>query len=646
MFRAEGRFMDRPNEDITARVNWSIGLPTGMVNGGAVVVTGPGTFPITARSGGVFATAKLIATYSGSILGPGFPEADAGKLDGSPSGQTSIAYPSDRSIFPSNVGPITVHIQKSGNQDIARIAFIVEGTIDIKYYARCDTAAVNAGAGCFVSLPLEFTTLLVAPSTDRDVQLTARITAASGGAITESNTINVAWANLRLQGGLYYWTTIAKLMPGQPTTAVPGYSTPRDAASGTAVMRYDFDRENPDESRPEIIYTDQGAPFDQDSNPATPPVFGNPGPNGQFIAGQPNGDPGSPPAQGGSDSLSGQSWGEGSCIGCHALSFDGKLLAFAIGGSAPATFAILDLEARALMELDPAAGPADQVNINYLRRFRKANFAAFTTFGPSEIDRLMVNSYHGKLTLHRADTTLAVVRDDLFAAATAELKTDPFWSPDGLHFAFTSYPVRNDPRPTYEYNGDQPTNGQIWLANADPTGPHEDASLLVPRESGMTIHYPAVSHDGALIAFNKSSCPGTATSGYGAAGCDGYDDISATLWLTSPARRPPAALNRANGDVNNGNSWPRWSPDRGNFRGQSLYWLAFSSRRRYGLQINQAGPGAGVPQLWFAAVVIGGEFSSGDVSYSAVWLPNQNIVPASPTGNHVPQWVRFAIAID
>src|SRR6185295_19652505 len=130
----------------------------------------------------------------------------------------------------------------------------------------------------------------------------------------------------------------------------------------------------------------------------------------------------SPPTPDGTDPQTGEHWGQGTCVGCHALSFDGKLLAFAIGGSAPSSFAIMDLEARHLLELDPAAGPADQANINYLRRFQKANFAAFTTFGPSETDRLMVNSYRGKFTLHQADATLAVRKDDLFATNTSERK--------------------------------------------------------------------------------------------------------------------------------------------------------------------------------------------------------------------------------
>jgi hypothetical protein len=91
------------------------------------------------------------------------------------------------------------------------------------------------------------------------------------------------------------------------------------------------------------------------------------------------------------------------------------------------------------------------------------------------------------------------------------------------------------------------------------------------------------------------------------------------------------------------NSWPRWSPDNGIFRGQKLYWLAFSSRRAYGLQVNSVGTSA-KPQLWFAAILVGNEFAT-DPSRAPVWLPDQNLSVELPTGNHVPQWVKFVVPI-
>jgi hypothetical protein len=115
--------------------------------------------------------------------------------------------------------------------------------------------------------------------------------------------------------------------------------------------------------------------------------------------------------------------------------------------------------------------------------------------------------------------------------------------------------------------------------------------------------------------------------------------------LTNPEGGAPTKLDKANGGDGNGNSWPRWSPDNGLFRGKRLYWIAFSSRRAYGLQVNhQVSAVTAKPQLWFAGISTGDEFS-GDPSFAPVWLPNQNPNQALPNGNHVPQWVKVAVPV-
>ena len=81
-----------------------------------------------------------------------------------------------------------------------------------------------------------------------------------------------------------------------------------------------------------------------------------------------------------------------------------------------------------------------------------------------------------------------------------------------------------------------------------------------------------------------------------------------------------------------------------------MYWPAFSSRRPYGLQVNTGAAPSTKPQLWFAAVLVGGEVTAGPEP-PPVWLPNQNPTPVgqlpnqTPTGNHVPQWVKVAVPI-
>ncbi len=612
-FTAQATYNDNTSDNATARVFWSISPRTADIANGVATVRAPGIYRVTASSGSVSASADLTATFTGTKTGPGFSASNMGKLDGGTSGSASLAYPLDGAIFPSNFGKVTFQIAKTGAQDIARLAFLGEG-LDLKYYGACE-ATPNVGGGCYVTLDSDTTTWFVAASSQRDLTVTARLGSSTGGAVAESPAVHLAWADVPLSGGLYYWTTIG-------VGSIPGY-TPPDTGDprGTAVMRYNFSGDTPVR---ELVWTDKGSP-------KTVPPFGE-----------------SPPALPGTDPISGRPpWGEGRCIGCHAISPDGKLMAFSIGGSDASSWGILDIASITLFDLDPTPLPVPPMQplsaIDLLKRHRRGNFATFTTFGPKS--DLMVKMYRGKLTLLQVNPpSLAIVKDDLFATATPERKSDPFWSPDGLHFVFTSYDPAQDAQNTSRFNGDTKTGGQIWAATADSMGPHDDAKLIVARQTGVTSYYPAISHDGKLLVFNQSQCSGAMNPGnYGTGACDGYDDITATLWLTDPMGGKPTPLNLANGGPGNSNSWPRWSPDNGTFRGQRLYWLAFSSRRAYGLQVNSVGTMA-KPQLWFSAILVGNEFST-DPSRAPAWLPDQNLSIELPTGNHVPQWVKFVVPI-
>ncbi len=349
----------------------------------------------------------------------------------------------------------------------------------------------------------------------------------------------------------------------------------------TGICRYDFDG---DHSMPQTVYTDKGSPPDH-VNGVT-------------------------------------------CVGCHAISHDGTKMAMTIGGSVPSDWMLLDVATK-----------------NRIALRDQAPFATETVFNPD--GSRMVNMLRGDLTLRAADATLAA--EGTVLASIPEKKTDAFWSNDGTLLAFVGWlPGQNGALPASDsngLNGDTKPGGQIWLAPSDGLTVASSAKVLVGRAVGRTSFYPAISDDSRLVVFDQSSCSGPPTAGYGGGPCDGYDDVSARLYAVTPGGGTPVALDHANGPPNSSNSWPRWSPDHGTFRGKTLYWIAFSSRRPYGLALDVAGDATGKPQLWFAAIALDSGGLTADPSFAPVWLPGQDPDLAAPNGNHVPQWVTKAVPI-
>jgi hypothetical protein len=528
---------------------------------------------VTADAGGNTAfDGSVDAPVMGAFFGSGFVTSDVTKLDGLPAAgaATTIAYPLDGALFPANFGPITVQVTKtSSSQTLARLRWSGDG-VDVRYYAVCE-AGPGSATGCFVTIPLWFTSPLVAASQHTDIALDARLAAANGDALSASRPIKMFWASAALSGGIYYWTTI----PGK-------------AKGTTGIARYDFGNA----ANRQVVYV---------GDASTPPNHSNPN----------------------------------HCVGCHAITPDGSKLALTLGGSTASDFMLLDVATKAVIGLRNA-GPG--------------GFATFTTFAPDGAH--MINSYRGDLYLREVSAALTDVATVLTSVGT-EKKTDPFWSADGTLFAFTSWvPGENGALPAADpeaLNGDTREGGQIWVASSDGVSVQDSARLIVPRAPGVTSYYPALSDDSSLMVFNQSSCSGPPTPGTtGISPCDGYDDLSARLFLVPPTGGAPLALDNANGSGAISNSWPRFSPDHGTFRGQRLYWIAFSSRRPYGLQVNTGTTVAdpGKPQLWFTAVAItDGGFPTRDPSFPPIWLPDQNPDQTNPNGNHVPQWVRKVVAI-
>ena len=590
--KAQGSFQGGTSADVTASVSWTV-TPGSIatVNGGAFVSQSAGTYTVTATSGSVTSnTATITVTLTGNVVGAGVTQSD---LDGTPSGAApTIAYPLDGSLAPYQLGPIAFQVVPTNPaQTVARIAFKGD-TIDLDVYEPCVpiTAPAIPGA-CAITVPSDLETQLDGASEGVKLTETVRLAAPGGGSLAESAPISARWSSSQLGGGLYFWSA--------------------DIATGnTLIMRYDLD------------------------TPGTPPVqyFTQTGTSG-MPSDEQNLDP---PASNNSTQ----------CFGCHAISLDGTKMGLTFGGSAPAQFALIDVATKKsigsrLFPTDPSPNQP---------------FAAFTAFAPD--GTAMVQAVQSQLWLRSADATLAdLLPNPLFMGQLgSDVASTPFWSPTGDLLAFTGWVpcvscemgIQNDPNDT---NGDETPNAEIWIAPVTGDKTFGAPTLLVPKVSGKSEYYPAISDDSLYVVFNESSCTGPgAPSGeqYGFSPCDGYDDASATIRMVSAKGGQPVYLGNASQNDTWSSSWPRFSPTHGTFQGKSLYWIAFSSRHPYGATLpGTKNPPAmdTEPQLWFAAVVVDSSgMLTGDPSFAPVWMPQQNL-GGTPRGNHSPQWVTAAVAL-
>jgi hypothetical protein len=307
----------------------------------------------------------------------------------------------------------------------------------------------------------------------------------------------------------------------------------------------------------------------------------------------------------------------GTCVGCHALSRDGKKLVAEAGGQNDGRVLLLDV--------------ATKTPLVPFGSTEKSNFESWNHDGSAYVG-VYADKNATNFNLMVFDGTTGAVTQTIDAGGTSTNPTDhPDWSPLGDRIAFVNVGVKNTLQKMY--NGEIRTvvnSGGTWLA---PT-------VLVPRAPGKNRYYPAFSPDGTLLVFDESTC----NSGDTGAECDADTDPTATLYSIDAINGgTPTALANANGPgvADNGataltNSFPKWNPF--SFRltkdGGRLAWVTFSSTRKYGLR---SPPGNGT-LLWMAAIDLDAPAGT-DPSFAAFALPFQDLA----TSNHIAQWTTEVV---
>jgi hypothetical protein len=288
------------------------------------------------------------------------------------------------------------------------------------------------------------------------------------------------------------------------------------------------------------------------------------------------------------------------CIGCHALSRDGRRIA--VGTDIPTTtLQVYDVATRTrVFGLGMGSGP-----------FGFPSQPNFYSFNP-DATQLAASSLQGINILD--GTTGAVVAGPFGGGAASQ----PDFSPDGQHIAF----VRHD-SPAVPLVSDVPgvTSGRIvrldWDGSSWVVGPELVAG-------GGNNFYPAYTPDGSWIVFNRS--PSNANS-FGESGMGG-GVRDAEMWVVSSNGGAPIRLSMAGGLTD---SWPKFDPTSYLDRGTPVFWFAWSSRREFGLRY----AADSTVQLWMSAFDPTRAMAGADPALPAFRLPFQDLA----TGNHIAQWV-------
>ncbi|QRO00922.1 hypothetical protein JRI60_18750 [Archangium violaceum] len=323
-----------------------------------------------------------------------------------------------------------------------------------------------------------------------------------------------------------------------------------------------------------------------------------------------------------------------SCVGCHALSRNGKKVVAEVQGQNDGRLALVDLS---------NFTPASKTNIVSTSTDDKSIFESwnpdgskfvgvYTDSGSNNHNLLLFDGTTGKRTGVIANT-----------GTQANPANHPDWSADGKTIAYTAVGIRE----TNQRMG----KGAIKAVTQQTGGAWSAPFTIVPAVSGKNRYYPAIAPNNSFLVYNESTCPtaNTEKEKY----CNADTDPSAKMWAAKlQANATPVELARINapgpmdkGNTNLTNSYPKWSPfvTRGSASESSqLMWTTFSSSRMYGLRQPPKGgdeyPDSGT-LLWMAAVE-GGKLEKGeDPSYAAFALPFQTL----NTSNHIAQWAEYFV---
>jgi hypothetical protein len=287
--------------------------------------------------------------------------------------------------------------------------------------------------------------------------------------------------------------------------------------------------------------------------------------------------------------------GQSGCVGCHAVSRDGTVVAVRQEGS----------------------------NMNYGNAI---DVAQLTTKLPADTEQWNFSAIHPNNTDMFVTKTDGIYRIDLSTGTTTPLYnaariSHPDVSPDGTHIVATQTKAGTE----------------VWTSASDLVVFDYDATaktvgaprVLVAQDGAEYPYYPSFSPDNQWVLYNR------APSG------DSYNNAHAELWVTrADGTGTPVRLQEAE-VADSYDSWPKWTPfavDEVTATGsEPVLWLTVASQRPFGVRSS----GTQKPQLWLAPFYPQRAAAGQPASGPAIRLPFQ----ALNEGNHIAQWTEQIVVL-
>ncbi|MBK9071079.1 MAG: hypothetical protein IPL79_08775 [Myxococcales bacterium] len=290
--------------------------------------------------------------------------------------------------------------------------------------------------------------------------------------------------------------------------------------------------------------------------------------------------------------------GQTGCVGCHAISRDGTLVAYRQEGG--------NLNYGNVVA-------ADTLTRTLTLNTQQWNFAAIH---PNNND-MFTTTTNG---LHLTDLATGVVT----ALYGASRISHPEVSADGQTVVATALS-----------SGDEvwAAEGRIVAFAYDDVAKTVAAPTTLADPAGATFaYYPSISPDNEWVLYNQ------ATSG------SSYDNPNAELWITRlDGSGVPIHLTQADAPSTTYNSWPKWTPFAGTeptLEGatEPVMWFTVSSRRAFG--VRSTAPQK--PQLWLVPFYPDRAAAGQPASAPPIRLPFQ----ALGQGNHIAQWTEQIVGVN